>query len=268
MIVNGPGIISSPNYPGHYPPNLRCTWLIQAPKDTFITLQFSSFDVKSGPSCDVTRCQCSYVQIQTAYHKGPNGHNTKYCEGHKPKGVISLTSKKVQIRFKSNSFVGRGYGFALKYWFERQPTKNDSPYPPRDMHMTSHKVRRAAPSNSSSSGVVVTYKEDKEKAKKEEEEADPPDAIVLGPSIPIILIFIGVVASIAWWQFRADQKERLRYYKEQIRYSFSLIVLFLYLIIQSLCNGSHESEDDSKFLAFWGFLLGITTMTSQHFRAE
>ncbi|KAK3714386.1 hypothetical protein QZH41_020615, partial [Actinostola sp. cb2023] len=78
-------------------------------------------------------------------------------------------------------------------------------------------IRAASPSNNSA-GVVVTYHEDKEKAKKAEEESFPPDEIVLGPSIPIILIFICVVASIAWWQFRSDQKERLRYYKEQIRY--------------------------------------------------
>lgn len=65
---------------------------------------------------------------------------------------------------------------------------------------------------------VVLFIENKEEAKKAEEEADPPDAIVLGPAIPIILIFIGVVLAIAWWKLRGDQKERLRYYKEQIRY--------------------------------------------------
>lgn len=65
---------------------------------------------------------------------------------------------------------------------------------------------------------VVLFLENKEEAKKAEEEADPPDAIVLGPAIPIILIFIGVVLAIAWWKLRGDQKERLRYYKEQIRY--------------------------------------------------
>lgn len=236
-MLTGPGVISTPGYPEHYPPNTRCIWLIKAPKDTFITLQFSTLDVKSGPSCDVTRCQCSYVQIQS-HQKGPRKYNKKYCEGHKPNGVISLTSNKVQVRFKSNSFA-KGKGFALKYWFESRlstnsksrSAKQDSPYPPQQM--TSHKVRRSV---SNSSGVVVMYKEDKEKAKKQEEEADPPDEIVLGPSIPIILIFIGVVASIAWWQFRSDQKERLRYYKEQIRYSFSHYSLYI------PATGIHESR--------------------------
>jgi len=221
-------------------------------------LQFSSFDVKSGPSCDVTRCQCSHVQI-TTHQKGPRWFNKKFCEGHKPNGVISLTSNIAQVRFKSTSFTG-GNTFALKYWFERKPRKNDSPYSPYSPreHMTSYKVRRAAPSNSSSSGVVVTHKEDKEKAKEEEEEADPPDAIVLGPSIPIILIFIGVVASIAWWQFRSDQKERLRYYKEQIRYSFYLIVLSLQSSPLVLDYTSQKTTLNIRFLythrAFLGFL--------------
>jgi hypothetical protein len=74
----------------------------------------------------------------------------------------------------------------------------------------------ATPNNNSV--PVVMFSENKDEAKKIEEEADPPDAIVLGPSIPIILIFIGVVTTIAWWKFRSDKKERLRYYKEQIRY--------------------------------------------------
>lgn len=235
MLLKVPGTISSPGYPGHYSAYTKCTWLIKAPKNSFIKLKFKEFDVKSGPLCDVPRCPCDYVQIRT-YHR--LGYPKRFCEGHNPVGVISIASNKVQVHFRSNSFA-EGKGFVLKYWFEKRRKKNVKPRSakqatpspiklPSDVKrdVTSHKVRRSA-SSSNTSGVVVTYREDKEKAKKEEEEADPPDTVVLGPSIPIILIFLGVVAAIAWWQFRSDQKERLRYYKEQIRYSLSNYTLFL-----------------------------------------
>ncbi|KXJ24718.1 uncharacterized protein LOC110247259 isoform X2 [Exaiptasia diaphana] len=231
VLLKGPGIISSPGYHGQYSANTRCTWFIKAPTNSWIKLKFNKFDVKSGTLCDVSRCRCDYVQIQS-YQRGLLSYSKRFCEGHNPVGVISIASNKVQVHFRRNSLV-EGSGFVLKFWFEKRQQKNiksrsakqDIPSNIKPIKLTSdvkrevtsRKVRRSA-SPSNTSGVVVTYREDEEKAKKEEEEADPPDAIVLGPSIPIILIFLGVVASIAWWQFRSDQKERLRYYKEQIRY--------------------------------------------------
>lgn len=40
-----------------------------------------------------------------------------------------------------------------------------------------------------------------------EVEETVPDIIILGPSIPVVLIFVLVVAGIAWWNYKFNSEE-------------------------------------------------------------
>lgn len=40
-----------------------------------------------------------------------------------------------------------------------------------------------------------------------EVEEEVPDIIILGPSIPVVLIFVLVVAGIAWWNYKFNSEE-------------------------------------------------------------
>lgn len=42
---------------------------------------------------------------------------------------------------------------------------------------------------------------------KTEVEEKVPDIIILGPSIPVVLIFVIVVAGIAWWNYKFNSEE-------------------------------------------------------------
>ena len=44
-----------------------------------------------------------------------------------------------------------------------------------------------------------------------EVEEKVPDIIILGPSIPVVLIFVLVVAGIAWWNYKFNSEELNRY---------------------------------------------------------
>ncbi|XP_031560937.1 uncharacterized protein LOC116296955 isoform X2 [Actinia tenebrosa] len=311
--LNSPGTITSPGHPGPYAKNSTCTWIIAAPRDAVVWLEFLSFDIKSGPSCGAPRCKCDYLQIREIKKTLPK-FVKKFCEGHLPKGVIRTSSSRVRVQFGSD-ITDEGTGFSLKFWFTlpttsppvvqnattipslvvsevpkqatkarnvtssnevtstnvvpvvatqeptKQTTKTSAPLivdePTKPVSTPPKQIFPGTPTTEGSYGFtpvpsekyssvsrpikarstplkdgpppaprgnydggntrsnvtvpVVLFLENKKEAKKAEEEEDPPDAIVLGPSIPIILIFIGVVMAIAWWKFRGDQKERLRY---------------------------------------------------------
>ena len=40
------GILLSPNYPNEYPENSNCSWVINVPKKSQMTLQFLIFDIE------------------------------------------------------------------------------------------------------------------------------------------------------------------------------------------------------------------------------
>jgi len=48
------GIIESPNYPHPYPTNQNCTWLIIAPTDHTLTLQFRDIQLPGFRHCYTT----------------------------------------------------------------------------------------------------------------------------------------------------------------------------------------------------------------------
>lgn len=49
MLMDSKGTLSSPNYPGPYPPNSYCVWVIRVPAPFFIQIHVSFLAIE-GPS--------------------------------------------------------------------------------------------------------------------------------------------------------------------------------------------------------------------------
>jgi hypothetical protein len=60
MFSSPEGAIRSPYYPGNYPKNRECVYLISQPPGKGILLDFLDFDIESG---DDTRCIFDYLEV-------------------------------------------------------------------------------------------------------------------------------------------------------------------------------------------------------------
>ncbi|GAB1294002.1 Suppressor of tumorigenicity 14 protein homolog [Apodemus speciosus] len=92
------GTFSSPYYPGHYPPNVNCTWNIKVPNNRNVKVRFKLFYLVD-PDVPVGSCTKDYVEI--------NGE--KYC-GEKSQFVVSSNSSKITVHFRSDhSYTDTGF---------------------------------------------------------------------------------------------------------------------------------------------------------------
>ncbi|XP_046541608.1 suppressor of tumorigenicity 14 protein [Equus quagga] len=92
------GIFSSPYYPGHYPPNISCTWDIQVPNNQNVKVLFKSFYLVE-PNLPPGSCPKDYVEV--------NGE--RYC-GERPQFVVSSKSSRITVRFHSDqSYTDTGF---------------------------------------------------------------------------------------------------------------------------------------------------------------
>uniref|UniRef100_A0A8C6R806 Suppressor of tumorigenicity 14 protein homolog n=1 Tax=Nannospalax galili TaxID=1026970 RepID=A0A8C6R806_NANGA len=92
------GMFSSPFFPGHYPPNINCTWNIKVPNNRNVKVRFNFFYLVD-PNLPLGACPKDYVEI--------NGE--KYC-GEKPQFVVSSNSSKITVRFHSDqSYTDTGF---------------------------------------------------------------------------------------------------------------------------------------------------------------
>ncbi|KAM4703778.1 suppressor of tumorigenicity 14 protein [Rhinophrynus dorsalis] len=92
------GIISTPYYPAHYPPNRECIWDIQVPDNKYVKLRFLMFYL-AEPGVSVTTCPNDYVEID----------NQRYC-GERQSFVVSSNSNKMLVRFRSDqSYTDTGF---------------------------------------------------------------------------------------------------------------------------------------------------------------
>ncbi|XP_058400786.1 suppressor of tumorigenicity 14 protein isoform X1 [Diceros bicornis minor] len=96
------GVFSSPYYPGHYPPNISCTWDIQVPNNQNVKVLFKSFYLFE-PNTPPGSCPKDYVEV--------NGE--KYC-GERPQFVVSSRSSKITVRFHSDQSYS-DTGFLAEY---------------------------------------------------------------------------------------------------------------------------------------------------------
>ncbi|KAL0627175.1 Suppressor of tumorigenicity 14 protein [Plecturocebus cupreus] len=92
------GTFTSPYYPGHYPPNMDCTWNIEVPNNKHVKVRFKVFYLLE-PGAPVGTCPKDYVEI--------NGE--KYC-GEKSEFVVTSKSNKITVRFHSDqSYTDTGF---------------------------------------------------------------------------------------------------------------------------------------------------------------
>ena len=67
---------------------------------------------------------------------------------------------------------------------------------------------------------------------KKKVEEKVPDIIILGPSVPVVMIFVLVVAGIAWWNYKYNSEELSRYFVVAInKYYFCSLVHFSYSFV-------------------------------------
>nr|XP_017506296.2 suppressor of tumorigenicity 14 protein isoform X1 [Manis javanica] len=92
------GTFSSPYYPGHYPPNINCTWDIEVPNNKNVKVIFKLFYLLE-PSVPLGSCPKDYVEV--------NGE--KYC-GERPQFVVTSNTSKITVRFHSDqSYTDTGF---------------------------------------------------------------------------------------------------------------------------------------------------------------
>ncbi|XP_003923553.1 suppressor of tumorigenicity 14 protein [Saimiri boliviensis] len=92
------GTFTSPYYPGHYPPNMDCTWNIEVPNNNHVKVRFKVFYLLE-PGVPVGTCPKDYVEV--------NGE--KYC-GEKSEFVVTSNSNKITVRLHSDqSYTDTGF---------------------------------------------------------------------------------------------------------------------------------------------------------------
>lgn len=92
------GMFSSPYYPGHYPPNINCTWNIEVPSNKNVKVRFKAFYLLE-PNVPLGSCPKDYVEV--------NGE--RLC-GEKPQFVVSSRSNKITVHFHSDqSYTDTGF---------------------------------------------------------------------------------------------------------------------------------------------------------------
>ncbi|XP_072037792.1 low-density lipoprotein receptor-related protein 12-like [Amphiura filiformis] len=118
------GFISSPYYPSDYPSNARCTWIIQGPPDTKITLRFADFDLQNpGTSLICTAGQCSsrricYDWLRTFETKSRDDDGEIYCGDDAIEPYQSMGNY-LWIQFRSDGSRSNK-GFNIKYSIENE----------------------------------------------------------------------------------------------------------------------------------------------------
>lgn len=296
------GIVSSPNFPGPYPANSSCTWIITPPQTANLSLRFTSFDVQSSSQqCGGRKCHCDFVQVKELDPpQNAEGFRNKFCNDNRPNMMYHLTSR-VRIRFVTDS-AGEGVGFSLIYEAVRSPSAapaaafdfaglqpkaalrsgsrrraaipvnqtvvttkltsassdvTDAPTlssasrnltssgvdiplsaftskPPVNFTTAAYKVvqltsenivlpssEQRAPSNfprtfpvtgaEPGSSILTSTAHVVMAAEEKKVEGKVPDIIILGPSVPVVMIFVLVVAGIAWWNYKFNSEELNRY---------------------------------------------------------
>lgn len=92
------GTFNSPYYPGHYPPNIDCTWNIKVPNNRNVKVLFKLFYLVD-PNIPLGTCPKDYVEI--------NG--VRYC-GERSQFVVSSNSSTITVHFHSDhSYTDTGF---------------------------------------------------------------------------------------------------------------------------------------------------------------
>ncbi|XP_078685003.1 CUB domain-containing protein 2-like [Branchiostoma floridae x Branchiostoma belcheri] len=101
------GTITSPGYPGMYPPNLRCSWTITVSRGRLAAIRFTSIDIQEH-----SRCAYDYLAV----YDGATSSGTqlgKFCGNTIPSPVMA-SGRTMHLVFISDHSVN-GHGFSVEY---------------------------------------------------------------------------------------------------------------------------------------------------------
>lgn len=121
------GTVASPGFPGTYPANSSCTWIITPPQTANLSLTFMIFNIPSNSKqCGGKKCRCDSVQVKELDPpQDVAGFNTKFCNDNPPNMIYNVMSR-VRIRFVSDA-ANEGTGFSLNYNSPHSPTTAPPP---------------------------------------------------------------------------------------------------------------------------------------------
>ncbi|XP_037091349.1 CUB domain-containing protein 2-like [Pollicipes pollicipes] len=123
------GVLTSPNFPGPYPPSKECTWIIEAPQNQQIMLNVSHFGMEDHFECNYDYLEirlvsgCDYLEIRLVsgcdYLEIRNGGSAtapligKYCGTNMPR-QISSHAHRLFLHFRSDGSLS-GAGFRISW---------------------------------------------------------------------------------------------------------------------------------------------------------
>ena len=86
------GVLTSPNYPGNYPDDADCTFLISGPDDSYISFTITNMDIEDDDDCSF-----DVLKIGDGDSSGSNLID-EYC-GRSTHGPIVSTGNSIWIRY-------------------------------------------------------------------------------------------------------------------------------------------------------------------------
>ncbi|KAK2571862.1 Coagulation factor V [Acropora cervicornis] len=111
-ITTASGSINSLSFPGSYPGNKDCTWLIEVSKDKNIALMFTQFDVYQGSNPG--GCQNDYVEVRDGLTDSSPMIGGKYCNQNRT--MLITTKKNVARIYFHTGIANHGHkGFQLYF---------------------------------------------------------------------------------------------------------------------------------------------------------
>ncbi|XP_059471095.1 cubilin-like [Neocloeon triangulifer] len=119
------GVIESPNFPGDYPHNSNCMWVISAPLGNKINVSFSHFVLgKIGANCSV-----NYIQLRNRRRDYNDKHDLigKYCTSEDQPGIITSKDNILFVDFVTDISVALS-GFRLEWIVHGCGGRFEAPY--------------------------------------------------------------------------------------------------------------------------------------------
>ena len=111
-ITTASGSIDSLSFPGSYPGNKDCTWLIEVSKDKNIALMFTQFDVCQGSN--PAGCKNDYVEVRDGLTDSSPVIGGKYCNQNRT--MLITTNKNVARIYFHSGIANHGHkGFQLYF---------------------------------------------------------------------------------------------------------------------------------------------------------
>ncbi|XP_019762656.1 tolloid-like protein 1 isoform X1 [Dendroctonus ponderosae] len=109
------GTIASPSFPELYPGSKQCTWIIEAPLQHIVVLNFTHLDVE-GNNYDDQLCEYDQVNVSSLLSNGKYKQHGSFCGTKRPSMIFS-ESNVLEISFGSDDSVQQT-GFAAVYYID------------------------------------------------------------------------------------------------------------------------------------------------------